>query len=356
MKYALIGCGRVSKNHIKAATLNNLEIVALCDVIPQKAEKLIKEFSLSSDTPIFTDYKEMLEAVKVDFVAIATDSGIHAEIAIYCAENKVNFIVEKPLAMSLADADRVIEAVEKNNVTACVSHQNRFNIAIQHLHNAVTTNRFGKISHGSINIRWHRGDDYYLAENWRGKWASDGGTLMNQCIHGIDLLSWMLGEEVEEVYGMTNNAFHECIEGEDIGVAVVRFKNGAIATIEGTVNCFEDFEQTLTIFGENGTVRLGGMYANKVDMWRFSDNLPEDDETIEIDEKAKNVYGNGHTSLYADFIDSIENNRKPYVDLYVGKRVIEIVLAIYKSQKTGLPVKFPLKDFASIEMTGMFDK
>lgn len=356
MRYALIGCGRVSKNHIKAAALNDLEIVALCDLIPEKAKKLIDEFSLKSDTPVYTDYKKMLSKEKPDFVAIATESGLHADMAVYCAEQKVNFIVEKPLAMSIADANRVIEVVEKNNVTACVSHQNRFNIAVQHLHNAVTTNRFGKISHGSINIRWHRGEEYYKNEEWRGKWALDGGTLMNQCIHGIDLMSWMLGEEVTEVYGMTNNAFHDYIEGEDIGVAVVRFKNGAVATIEGTVNCFEDFEQTLCVFGEKGTVRLGGHYANKVDTWSFSDNLPEDDETIAVDEKAKNVYGNGHTSLYADFIDSINNNRKPYVDLFAGKRAIEIVLAIYKSQKTGLPVKFPLKDFSSIEMIGEFDK
>lgn len=356
MKYALIGCGRVSKNHIKAAISNNLEIAALCDIIPQKAQALKESAGLSQSVKIYTDYKELLKEEKPDFVAIATDSGTHAEIAIYCAEHKTNFIVEKPLAMSIADADRIIEAVEKNSVTACVSHQNRFNIAVQHLHKAIETNRFGKLSHGSINIRWHRGDEYYTAEAWRGKWASDGGTLMNQCIHGIDLLSWMMGEEVTEVYGMTNNAFHECIEGEDIGVAVIRFKNGALATVEGTVNCFEDFEQTLTVFGENGTVRLGGHYANKVDTWRFWDNLPEDDETLAVDEKAKNVYGNGHTSLYADFIDSIENKRKPYVDLYVGRRVVEIVLAIYKSQKTGLPVKFPLKDFASIDMQGEFNK
>ena len=321
MKYALIGCGRVSKNHIKAAKLNNLEIVALCDIIPEKAQKLIDEFSLSN-VNIFTDYKKMISEMNPDFVAIATDSGLHAEIAIYCAENKINFIVEKPIAMSIKDADKIIEIVEKNNVIACVSHQNRFNIAVQHLHKAIETDRFGKISHGSINIRWHRGDEYYTAENWRGKWASDGGTLMNQCIHGIDLLSWMLGEEVEEVYGMTNNVFHKCIEGEDIGVAVIRFKNGAVATVEGTVNCFEDFEQTLTVFGEKGTVRLGGHYANKVDTWRFSDNLPEDDETLAVDEKAKNVYGNGHTSLYTDFIDAIRNKRKPYVDLYVGMQGI----------------------------------
>lgn len=355
MKYALIGCGRVSGNHIKAATLNNLEIVALCDLIPERANELKEEFSLKSEIPVYTDYKKMLSEESLDFVAIATDSGKHAEIAIYCAEHKVNFIVEKPLAMSIEDADRIIEVVERNNVTACVSHQNRFNVAVQHLHNAIKTDRFGKISHGSINIRWHRAEKYYNQDAWRGKWASDGGTLMNQCIHGIDLMSWMLGEEVVEVYGMTNNAFHDYIEAEDIGVAVVRFKNGAVATIEGTVNCFEDFEQTLCVFGENGTVRLGGMNANKVDVWRFSDNLPEDDETIAVDEKAKNVYGNGHTSLYLDFINSIKNSTKPYVDLYAGKRAVEIVLAIYKSQKTGVPVKFPLEAFASVEMEGIFD-
>lgn len=356
MRYALIGCGRVSGNHIKAAQLNDIEIVALCDLVPEKAKALIEKYSLKSDTPIYTDYKEMLKSIKPDFVGIATESGTHAEIAIYCAEQKTNFIVEKPLAMSMTEAEKIIEAVEKNNVTACVSHQNRFNIAVQHLHNEIINNRFGKISHGAINIRWSRGEDYYSQDAWRGKWASDGGTLMNQCIHGIDLLSWMLGEEVTEIYGMTNNAFHNYIEAEDLGMAVLRFKNGAIATIEGTVNCFEDFEQTLTVFGENGTVRLGGMSANKVDFWKFVDGHPEDEEKLNVDEKTKNVYGNGHTSLYLDFIDALKNNRKPYVDLYAGKRAVEIILAIYKSQKTGLPVKLPLKNFGSIDMQGEFNK
>jgi len=356
MRYALIGCGRVSGNHINAAKVNELEIVALCDIVPEKAKALINKYSLNEEIPVFSDYKEMLSEIKPDFVGIATDSGTHAEIAIYCAEHKTNFIIEKPLAMSISEADEIIKAVEENNVTACVSHQNRFNIAVQHLHNAIKTERFGKISHGSINIRWHRAEDYYSQDAWRGKWASDGGTLMNQCIHGIDLLSWMLGEEIEEVFGMTNNAYHNYIEAEDIGVAVVRFKNGAVATIEGTVNCFEDFEQTLCIFGEKGTVRLGGMNANKVDAWSFVDNLPEDDETIEVHENAKNVYGNGHISLYLDFIKAVKNGTKPYVDLYAGKRAVEIILAIYKSQKTGLPVKFPLKDFASKDMQGEFSK
>ncbi len=357
MKFALIGCGRISYSHIKAAKENEIEIIALCDKIKEKAESLKKETSLNDSVLIFDDYKKMLKNIKVDFVAIATDSGSHSEIAVFCAENKVNFIVEKPMAMSIEEAERIIEAVEKNKVIATVSHQNRFNIAVQHLHNAIKENRFGKISHGAVNIRWHRDEEYYIQDDWRGKWATDGGTLMNQCIHGIDLLSWMLGEEVTDVFGMLNNAFHKTIvEAEDIGVAVLRFKNGALATIEGTTNCFEDFEQTLSVFGEKGTVRLGGMNANKVSDWSFTDFSEEDKDIKTVHEKADTVYGNGHTSLYFDFINAIKNNKKPYVDLYAGKRAVEIILSIYKSQKTGLPVHLPLENFASSDMQDEFKK
>ncbi len=355
MKFALIGCGRISDNHIKAAKENNIEIIALCDKVKEKALNLKERHFLRDTVLIFEDYKKMLKNVKIDFVAIATDSGSHAEIACFCAENKINFIVEKPMAMSVEDADKIIRTVEDNNVIAAVSHQNRFNIAVQYLHNAIKNNRFGKISHGSINVRWHRDEEYYVQDDWRGKWETDGGTLMNQCIHGIDLLLWMLGEEVTDVFGMTNNAFHKkIIEAEDIGVAVLRFKNGALATIEGTTNCFKDFEQTLTIFGEKGTVKLGGMNANKIDVWDFTEKFNEDTEKTDIEEKAKNVYGNGHTSLYADFADAIRNNRTPYVDVYTGKRAVEIILAVYKSQKTGLPVHLPLNKFSSAEMKGEF--
>ena len=354
MRYALIGCGRVAKNHIKAASNNNLEIVALCDIIPEKAQALAEKCDIQ--TKIYSDYKVMLQEEKPELVAIATVSGTHAEIAQYCAENGFNFIVEKPMAMSIEEADKVIAAAEKSGVIAGVSHQNRFNIAVQELRRAVEHDRFGKLSHGSVHIRWKRDENYYNCDDWRGKWATDGGALMNQCIHGIDLLRWMFGDEIESVYGSTRNHRHPYIEAEDVGVAVVNFRNGAVATIEGTVNTVEDLEETLCVFGENGMVRLGGMNAGMVDVWRFNDEDSADEDRRFIEEKAPNVYGNGHTSLYLDVIDSIKKKHKPYVDLYAGKRAVELVLAIYKSQLTGEKVKLPLENFASSDMVNVFKK
>ena len=173
---------------------------------------------------------------------------------------------------------------------------------------------------------------------------------MNQCIHGIDLLRWMMGDEVESVYGSVRNHQHPYIEAEDIGVAVVNFKNGAVATIEGTVNTVESLEETLCVFGENGMVRLGGMNASTVDVWRFKDEVSDDEYKRDIEEKAPNVYGNGHKSLYYNVIEALNNKTQPYVDLYAGKRALEIVLAIYKSQLTGEKVNLPLEDFASSDM------
>ena len=178
---------------------------------------------------------------------------------------------------------------------------------------------------------------------------------MNQCIHGIDILRWMMGDEIEEVYGVTKQQFHDYLECEDIGVAILKFKNGAIGTIEGTVNVYpKNLEETLYLFGEKGTVKLGGTSCNNIDIWNFSNITDDDKKKAGLQEETSNVYGNGHTSLYADMLDAIKNNRQPYVDAYAGKNALEIVLAIYKSQLIGQPVKLPLKDFASSEMTGMF--
>ncbi len=349
MKYALIGCGRVAPSHINAAKENGLNIVAVCDTDYEKAVKFTKD-NIIENAHIYTDYKEMLKAENPDFVAIATISGNHAEIASYCADAGVNFLVEKPMAMSIKDAQTVIEKVKKNGVTAGVCHQNRFNIAIQELRNALDANRFGKLSHGSIVVRWSRGAAYYANDSWRGKYATDGGTLMNQCIHGIDLLRWVLGDEIESVYGLTRNNQHHYIEAEDIGVAVLNFKNGAVATIEGTVNGVEDMEETLTLFGDKGMVKIGGMNVNKIDVWRFAEEYTEDEARRNIIECAPNVYGKGHISLYLDFINAIKEKRQPYVSLEAGKRAVETVLAIYKSQLTGQVVNLPLTDFSAEEM------
>ena len=349
MRYALIGCGRVAPSHIKAARANDIEIVAVCDIDYNKAVAFAKGNNLEN-VHIYADYKELLEKEAPDFVSIATVSGTHGEIAIYCAEQGVNFLVEKPMAMSIDEADRIIAAAEKTGVVAGVCHQNRFNIAVQELKTALDRNRFGKLSHGSIHIRWCRDESYYRQDDWRGKWALDGGALMNQCIHGIDLLRWVFGDEVESVYGSVRNQYHSYIEAEDVGVAVVNFKNGAVATIEGSVNCTDNLEETLCVFGENGMVRLGGMSASTIDVWQFENEESADEDRRFVEEKAPNVYGNGHTSLFLDFKNAVLEKKKPYVDLQAGKRAVEMVLSIYKSQKTGEKVTFPLTDFATTDM------
>lgn len=357
MKYALIGCGRISTNHVKAVINNNLDFVAVCDVVPEHMEEVLAKHDLQNDTSIkrYIDYKKLVEENELDLVGIATESGIHAEIALYCIKHNINVIIEKPMAMSIEDADKIIKLSEEKGVKVSACHQNRFNIAVQEMRKALEAGRFGKLSHGSIHVRWNRNENYYTQAPWRGTWAQDGGALMNQCIHGIDLLRWMLGNEIDEVYGVTKQQFHDYLEAEDIGMAVVKFKNGAVATVEGTTNVYpQNLEETLYLFGETGTVKLGGKSTNNIDVWNFADETEEDQANKGLEEATSNVYGNGHTSLYADVIDAIENDRAPYVDAYAGRNALELVLAIYKSQKEGKAVKLPLDKFASVDMTGEF--
>lgn len=357
MKYALIGCGRIATNHIKAALNNQLEIAAVCDIQPDHIKKLLERHGLWADDSIkhYTDYKAMIAEVQPELVSIAAESGIHAEIAIFCIKHGVHVIIEKPMAMSMADANEIIRLSEERNVKVSACHQNRFNIAVQEMRQALEAGRFGKLSHGSIHVRWNRNQNYYTQAPWRGTWAQDGGALMNQCIHGIDLLRWTFGGEVEEVYGQTRQQFHDYLEAEDVGMAVVKFKNGAIATIEGTTNVYpKNLEETLYIFGEKGTVKIGGTSTNNIDVWDFADETEADMKNKGLEEETNNVYGNGHTSLFADMMDAIQTNRKPYVDAYAGRDALELVLAIYKSQKEGKAVKLPLSEFSSLDMAGEF--
>lgn len=356
MKYALIGCGRIAVNHIEAVVNNGLEMIAVCDLIPEHINALFEKTGYNKPVLKYHDYRELInQHPELELVSIATDSGVHAEIALYCISKGINVIIEKPIAMSLKDADEIIRLSKEKHVKVSACHQNRFNIAVQEMRHAVENGRFGKISHGSIHVRWNRNKAYYEQAPWRGKWASDGGALMNQCIHGIDLLRWMMGDEVDEIYGVTRQQYHDYLECEDIGMAVVKFKNGAIGTIEGTVNVFpKNLEETLYLFGETGTVKLGGTSCNNIDVWNFADSTDEDQNKTGLAEATSNVYGNGHTSLFADVIEAIKADRKPYVDAVAGRNALEMVLAVYKSQLTGKPVKLPLKDFASVEMVGMF--
>ncbi len=356
MKYALIGCGRISPNHIKAAMNNGLDIVAICDINSVNMEDKKAKFELPDSVILYTDYSEMIKIEKPELVSIATESGKHATIAIDCINAGCNVIIEKPIALSLEDADRIIESAEKRGVKVCANHQNRFNKSIQKIREAIEKNRFGKLFYGTAQIRWCRDHEYYDRASWRGTWEQDGGALMNQCIHNIDLLRWMMGDEVTEVVGMTDRLHHDYIEAEDLGIALVKFKNGSYGIIEGTTDVYpKNLEETLYLFGEKGTVKAGGTSVNKIEEWRFSDMLDDPEEVKhQFAENPPNVYGYGHTPLYADMIDAIKNNRAPYVDGEAGRRALELVLAIYKSAAMGQTVKLPLNSCSTMDFKGRF--
>ncbi len=329
MRYALIGCGRISYNHIAAAMSNELDIVAVCDIIEEN----------------------------MNHVAIATESGKHAMIALDCLDYGCNLIIEKPIALSLEDADKIIKKAEEKGLKVCVNHQNRFNKSIQKIRDAINKNRFGRLFYGTAHVRWYRDHEYYDRASWRGTWAQDGGALMNQCIHNIDLLRWMMGDDIDEVVGMTDRLRHDYIEAEDMGIALVRFKNGAYGIIEGTTDVYpRNLEETLYIFGERGTVKVGGVSVNRIEEWIFSDMLDDpEDVKMEFHENPPNVYGYGHTPLYRDVIEAIRDNRAPYIDARAGKRALELVLAIYMSAASGKVVKLPLKNCSTNEFVGLFD-
>ena len=357
MKYALIGCGRVAANHLKAALNNNLEIVAVCDINSDCIDSLLIKYDLDNlSISKYTDYKQMLsEHPEIELVAIATNSGSHADIALDCIDCNKNIVIEKPIALSIKEADEIIRRSQEKNVVVSVSHQNRFNLAIQKLYKAVKAGRFGKISHAAVTVRWNRNKSYYEQADWRGTWANDGGCLMNQCIHAIDLLIWLLSDNVESVYGVIKRQLHDYIECEDLGMAVLTFKNGIVATIEGTTNVYpKNLEESICIFGEKGTVKIGGTSVNNIEIWNFADEDEADEHNKVLEEPSNNVYGNGHTSLYADVIDSIKKHRKPYIDASAGRNAVEIVLAIYKSSSLGHVVKLPITKCVTTDFVGMF--
>ena len=355
MRYALIGCGRISPNHIVAAKSNNLEFVGICDINDDMLQDKASMFDLGSVNQ-YHDYHEMLEKEKPELVAIATESGKHARIALDCIMAGCNLIIEKPIALSIDDVDTIIKVAKEKRVKVCACHQNRFNKSIQKIRRAVESNRFGKMFYGTAHIRWCRDKEYYSRATWRGTWEQDGGALMNQCIHNIDLLRWMMGDDIDEVFGMTDRLNHPYIEAEDFGIALLKFKNGSYGIVEGTTDLYpQNLEETRYLFGEKGTVKAGGQSVNKIEEWRFSDTIDNPETVIaEFAENPPNVYGFGHTPLYADVIDAIKHNREPYVNAEAGKRALELVLAIYKSAVEGKTVKLPLEKCSTIDFVGRF--
>ena len=359
LRYALIGCGRISPNHLAAvqAHSGDIELVAVCDLVPERMDVALAEAQINGGkVKKYTDYQVMLSSEQLDLVAIATESGSHAAIGLDCVDAGCHVIIEKPMALSIADADRLIDAAEVKGVVLCACHQNRFNKSIQKLREAVEQGRFGRLFHGAAHVRWNRNRGYYEQAPWRGTWAQDGGALMNQCLHNIDLLRWMMGDHIDEVFAYTARLNHEYIEAEDLGLALIRFSNGAYGLIEGTTNVYpKNLEETLYIFGEQGTVKVGGKSVNIIEEWSFADQKDDPEEIkAKYHENPPNVYGFGHTPLYRDVVLAIREGRKPLVDGEAGKRAVELVLAIYKSALEGRPVRLPLEDFSTTDMKGFF--
>lgn len=355
LNVAMIGCGRISHKHVKAILENQnyIRLVAVSDIIIERAAAVFDQYGLNhkhgASPNVYVNYKDMINKERIDIITICTESGYHAEIAIYCMNQGKHVIVEKPMALSTSDAELMIEAAKTNQIKLCVSHQNRFNPPIQKLRGALEQGRFGRIIAGNARVLWNRGEDYYSQALWRGTYELDGGCLMNQCIHNIDLLQWMLGGEISWVNGEVGNYIHPYIEAEDYGSIQIKFDNGAIGNVEGTVCIFRsNLEETLTIIGENGIVSIGGLAVNKVETWRFKDNLDSEDCIIkECNEDVDSVYGNGHSFLYKDMIDAIYNNREPYINGREGIKAMEIILAAYQSSKAGSRVRFPVPNIAS---------
>ncbi|HEX3018115.1 MAG TPA: Gfo/Idh/MocA family oxidoreductase [Caproicibacter sp.] len=355
-RFALIGCGRISKNHIAAAIANKdiMKLVAVCDPVAERAEKKAADYfdAMGEKPAIYADYHQMLKEMEIDCCAIATESGYHAKIALDCIRSGKNTLVEKPMALNTADAELMISEAKKNGVTLGVCHQNRFNAPVQQLHKALDDGRFGKLVSGSARILWNRTMPYYEQAPWRGTWAQDGGTLMNQCIHGIDLLQWNLGGEPDTIMAMTGNYLRD-IEAEDFGAILIRFKNGAIGMVEGTACIYpKNLEETLSISGETGTAVIGGLAVNRVETWNFSAPAEQDAEVAKLaGTDPKDVYGSGHNALYRNFITAVDTHTDPLVSGTEGIKGMKIILAAYKSQKTGQPVKFDDLKFSTLEMS-----
>ena len=356
LRFAQIGCGYIASNHIKALTDNvcSAELVSVCDVVEENASRISKQFTelVKSNTAnknivvpepaIYQDYSEMIDKENIDVCIIATGSGYHAEIAIHCLKYKKHVMVEKPMALSLSDAEQMIQIAHENRLKLGVCYQNRFKPAIRKLKNAIDNGRFGKIFAGTARILWNRNKEYYSQSEWRGTWDHDGGCLMNQCSHNIDLLQWMIGSEISSVYAQTSNFLHPYIQSDDYGSIIIRFKNGAIGNIEGTVCVYpRNLEESLSIFGETGTVVIGGVSLNKILAWDFMDKSDSIEQVQnECNTEIENINKNGHSYIYKNFIDSIKYDKPLLVNGQEGKKSLAIILMAYKSQQTSKPINF----------------
>jgi len=335
LNFALVGYGRIAvKKHapILANDLKESNLAAVCDIKLERAEQGGKEYNI----PYYTDYHQMLrEHTEIDVINILTEGGNHAKPVIDLAQYGKHFVVEKPMALSIEDADKMIEACNKSGSRLFVVMQNRYNYPIMKLKEAISQGRFGKIFMATVRVRWCRDQNYYDMDAWRGTWKLDGGIFASQASHHLDLLEWLVGD-VESVFAKTINAFAK-IEAEDTGVVALKFKNGALGTIEATTAVRPtDTEGSISVLGDKGMVEVAGFAVNEVKTWQFEDKQPGDEEAINKYRTAPpSVYGFGHQQYLKDVIEVIINNKPAFVDGQAGRNALNLTHAIYKSIETG---------------------
>jgi len=333
LKFALVGCGRIAKRHSELLGLNqirNASLVAVCDIAIEKAKAIGEQFCV----PYYADMDEMMQQESIDVVSVLTESGNHAKHVIKLAKYGKHIVVEKPMALTLDDADDMIMACQRNNCRLFVVKQNRFNVPVVKLREALEAGRFGKLFLGTVRVRWSRDESYYKQAPWRGTWAMDGGVLTNQASHHVDLLEWMMGK-VDSVFAKGIQALAD-IEAEDTAVVILKFRNGGVGVIEATTAVRpKDLEGSLSILGEKGSVEIGGLAVNKMIHWNFQDAMDEDRAVMEkFSVNPPNVYGFGHQAYYEHIVDCIVENKEHLVDGLEGRKSVELISAIYESMET----------------------
>lgn len=345
LKFALVGCGRIFKKHAETLTKSlqdKAELVAIADPQGDRAEKFGKEYNV----PFYKSYDDMLNShPEIEVVSILTESGNHAKHTIDIVKKyKKHIITEKPMALTLTDADKMIKACDEEGVKLFVVKQNRYNLPVLKLREAITEGKFGKLVMGTVRVRWCRPQRYYDQDPWRGTWEMDGGVFTNQASHHVDLLEWMLGEPVS-VFAKGRTALAN-IETEDTGVAIITFENGAIGVVEATTATRpKDLEGSLSILGEKGSVVIEGFAVNEMKTWSFESEKAEDQAEVleKYRENPDNCYGFGHVKYLENVCDSLMSDKKALVDGLEGRKSLELINAIYESIETGKEVFLKFK-------------
>lgn len=338
-RVALVGCGRIACTHFEAlAKIPALRLTAVCDILPERAQAAGERLGV----PFFTSYEKLLTEAPSDVVTICTPSGLHPQHGIMAAKAKKHVVCEKPMAISLSAADELVQACDDADVRLFVVKQNRLNPAIQLLKRAVDRGRFGRIYLANTTVRWARPQEYYDQAPWRGTWEFDGGAFMNQASHYVDLIQWLVGP-VESVLAKTATLARK-IEAEDTGVALLKFRSGALGVMEVTMLTYpKNMEGSITILGEHGTVKIGGTAVNRVEHWQFADYDDDDKRIEQAATSPPNVYGFGHEAFYRNVLAVLRGEARPDTDGRSGRKSLEIILGVYESAKTGREVPLPLR-------------